>query len=135
MWVEDEYTDILQNIEFAIVDTYRQHKGMSDYDVMNALEALVDAYAGEGIGRPPRDFRLSELERHLTDEMRKMCEWRLGRGEPPIDNPSEVPQPGPKPITVDEIIPCLKKILKSVKRWNKDRGRQGYLNFIIQYVI
>ena len=64
-----------------------------------------------------------------------MCEWRLGRGEPPVDEPSKVPSPGPKPITVDEIILCLKRILKSVKRWNKEGGTQGYLNFIVQYVM
>jgi len=61
MKVEDEYRDVLQNVEFAIVDTYRDHPGMSDYAVMRALEALIDVYAAEGIGRSPRGFNLSDV--------------------------------------------------------------------------
>jgi hypothetical protein len=38
------------------------------------------------------------------------------------------------PKTVDEIITCLKRIQKSIRRWNKEGGRQGYLNFISEFV-
>lgn len=41
--VEDQYMDVLQNIDFAIVTTYREHRDMSDYDVMRVVEAAVDA--------------------------------------------------------------------------------------------
>jgi len=132
--ITDRFQDVLQNIEFAIVDTYRRHREMSDYDVERALEVLMDAYSGERIGRPPRSFRLSETEKRLVDEMRAMSEWRLGRADPPVDMPLEADQPGPEPITVDEIILCLKRILKSVKTWNKGGGMRGYLSFIVQYV-
>jgi hypothetical protein len=40
----------------------------------------------------------------------------------------------PEPKTVDEIMLCLKRILKSATRWNKEAGRQGYLDFITQFV-
>jgi hypothetical protein len=131
MRVEEEYMDVLQNIESAITDAYRQHRDLSDYDVMRALESLVDAYSGEKVGRPPRNIRLSDRESRVLDGVRGMCEWRLGRAEPPVETPLK---PGPEPITVDEIILCLKRILKSVKMWNKEGGRQGYLNFIIPYL-
>ena len=135
MRIEDEHTDVLQNIEFAIVDTYRRSPDLSDYAVTRALEALIDAYAGEGIGRPPRAFNLSHLERRLVAEMRAMCEWRLGRGAPPVAEPRKVPAPGPNPISREEIMLCLKRILTSVKKWNKWGGTQGYLEFIVQYVM
>ena len=128
--VEDQYMDVLQNIETAISDTYRDRPDLTDYDVMRVLEALVDDYRGEKIGRPPRPVNLSDRERLLADTMRPMCEWRLGRG--PRAAEPDVPQP--PPITPDEIILCLKRLLKSVKFWNKDGGRQGYLSFISQYV-
>ena len=131
--VEDEYMDVLQNIEFGIVATYREHPEMSDYDVMRMLDALVDSYKGENIGRAPRDFGLSDLERLCLDAVRRMCERRLGRAVLPSGAPSSADEEM-EHKTVDEIILCLKKVLKSVKRRNKDGGRQGYLNFVIQYV-
>ena len=87
MRVEDEYTDVLQNIEYTIVDTYRHYRDLTDYDVLRALEVLMDDYAGENIGRPPRSVRLSDRERALVDEIRKFCEWRLGRADAPVDTP------------------------------------------------
>jgi hypothetical protein len=132
MRVEREYTDVLQNIEFAIVLTYRQYPQMTDYSVMRALEALVDAYNGEQIGRAPRNFRLSELENALKEAIYDVCEWRLGRIEP--EDESAEPMPAPAPLTIDEILLCLKKIQRSVEKWNKSGGIRGYLDFIIQYV-
>jgi hypothetical protein len=131
--VEDQYLDVLQNIEFAIVAVYREHGEMSDYDVMRVLEAVIDSYRGEIIGRPPRDFGLSDRERLLGDAVRRMCEWRLGRMGSPV-GPAGLQDPALDPTTPDVIILCLKRILKSVKSWNKDGGRQGYLNFVIGYV-
>jgi len=131
--VEDEYPDVLQNIEFGIVASYREHPEMSGYDVMRVLEVLIDGYKGEKIRRSPRDVRLSDVERHLLDSVRRMCEWRLGRERLPV-GPAGSEDPAPEPTTLDVIVLCLKRVLKSVKFWNKDGGRQGYLNFIIRYV-
>ena len=133
MRVEDQYTDVLQNIEFGIVTTYKDYPGMSDSDVTRMLEALVDRYAAEKIGRPPRHFSLSDVEQALLENVRRMCEWRLGRGTP-ADSPEKAKEMASEPITIDEIMLCLKRVLKSVKRWNKDGGRRGYLSFVTQYV-
>lgn len=133
MKVEEEYTDVLQNIESIIAGTYRQHRELSDYGVMRALEALIDVYNAECIGRKPKHFNLSDVEHQLMDSMQGICEWRLGREQMIIDDESRTPIPSPEPLTVDEILLCLKRILKSVKFWNKEYGSQGYLNFIIQH--
>ena len=38
--------------------------------------------------------------------------------------------------TQDEIfLACLRKIEKSAKRWNKEYGERGYLNFISNYIL
>lgn len=130
---EDEYMDVLQNIEFAIVSTYREHTEMCDCEVMNVLEALIDKYKGEKIGRGPRDFNLTQLEQILRDAVHETCEWRLGRSETTGDLPA-TNELDVKPITPDEIILCLKRIFKSVKMWNREGGRQGYLHFVVQFV-
>jgi len=133
MKVEDQHTDVLQNIEFGIVITYKDNPEIADSNIMRMLEALIDNYAAEKIGRQPRHFPLSKVEQALLENVRRMCEWRLGRSTL-TDALGKARKMVPKPITTDEIVLCLKRILKSVKRWNEDGGRRGYLDFITQYV-
>ena len=133
MTVEDQYIDVLQNLEFGIVLTYKDHREISDYNVMRALEAHIDRYTGEKVGRPQRHFLLSNVEFILLENVRRMCEWRLGRWTL-TDDPQKAEVATPTPKTIDEIILCLKRVLKSVKRWNKSGGMRGYLDFIVQYV-
>jgi len=133
MRVEDKYTDVLQNIEFSIVMIYKSYPELTDYAVMRILETLIDSYTAEKIGRSPKHFPLSDTERLLLDNVQKICEWRLGRAKLD-DDAAGGEEITPETISVDEIILCLKRILKSVKKWNKHAGRHGYLNFIIQHV-
>ncbi|MCX7039109.1 MAG: hypothetical protein NT005_08260, partial [Spirochaetes bacterium] len=58
----DEHLDVLQNLEFAIVTTYRQRPEMTDYDVMRIMETLIDGYQAETIGRPPRYTPVTDVE-------------------------------------------------------------------------
>jgi len=133
MAVEEEYQDVLQNIEFAIVSTYHDHPEMMDAHVIRALEAVIGNYRAEMAGRMPEGFSASPLEAELYQAIRDMCEWRLGRIDTE-DLGASPPGPAPEPISVDEILLCLKRILKSVNRWNKSGGQRGYLSFIVQYV-
>jgi hypothetical protein len=130
MRVEEEYVDVLQNIEFAVVSTYRKHPELVDHDVERVLEAAMDCYKAEKIGRAPREVSLSPAESKLLDAVRGMCEWRLGRSS----GPAFPDAPAPAPKTVDEILLCLKRLIKSIKSWNRHGGERGYLDFIIQYV-
>jgi len=132
MGIEDQYLDVLQNIEAAIVATYRRYPRMTDYEVMRTLEAVIDSYKAETLGRAPRETSLSEMETATYAAVRGVCQWRLGRAEP--EETEEQRMLAPEPIKVDEILLCLKKILNSVKKWNKSGGRTGYLDFIVQYV-
>jgi CRISPR-associated endonuclease/helicase Cas3 len=83
-------------------------------------------------GRTPRPVQLREHRRTVYDAVKQMCEWRLGRGPAPGAAAGEGPAPEPK--TPEEMTACLQRIQKSVRRWNKQGGRQGYLNFVRQYV-
>ncbi|HOH30543.1 MAG TPA: hypothetical protein PLC40_12775 [Candidatus Hydrogenedentes bacterium] len=132
MPIEYEHPDVLQNIEFAVVSLYKRHREMSDYDVLRVYENLFDDYKEESQGRQPRRHNQSELEQQLYDDIKIMCEWRLGRALPFEDAP---PMENTDSIPVDILLQCLKRLIKSVNRWTKGAGRQGYLNFIIQHVI
>lgn len=123
----EKYQDVLQNIEFAIVSIYRENLEMTDYAVVRSLEAIINHYSAEKTGKRPRNYSLDEIEKEIFRQVQSVCEWRLGR-------PSSFGMPGITPISLDEIIQCLKRILKSVEKWNKHEGIQGYLRFVSQYV-
>ena len=130
MGLEDTHLDVLQNVEFAIVSVYRERSDLLDYDAMRALDALIDAYRAESRGHTPKDFRLAEKESLIAQRVQAMCEFRLGRKE----LTGGIQTTSTEKITAEEIVTCLRKIRKSVDRWNGRGGKQGYLQFIDEYV-
>jgi hypothetical protein len=131
---EQQYEDVLQNIEFAIVSTYRERpEEISDWSVEAALDALIRAYGAEHTGRTRPSARLSEAEQAIYDRVRLTCEWRLGREQLLTEQaPALLSEMAPK--TLDEIVACLKRVRTSVKRWHKSGGRRGYLDFVGRFV-
>ncbi len=127
---EDQYSDVLQNIEFAIVSVYKKNHDLRDYDVMRALDALIASYRAESRGHTPRQVNLPAKDTLIFELTRDMCEFRLGRQGLGMD---EEIMPSAN-NTVDEILACLKRIRKSVDKWNKHGGPQGYLKFVSQFI-
>jgi hypothetical protein len=127
--VVEEHHDVLQNIESVILGVHRKKPDLVDYDVEGALEALVADYTAEQRGNTPREHRLDGARAEVYRVVRHVCEWRMGRdtcnGEFLEDDERATPE---------IIVSCLKKIRKSVRRWNIEGGRQGYLRLIAQYI-
>ncbi len=128
---EEQYMDVLQNIEFGIVQVARRHKEMTDWEALSVVEALMRRYRAESRGyepRPPKSLR--PLAQETYNSVHSMCEWRLGRVDLVREDGSEFEFPMIEPLTVDEIYSCLKRVRKSIEYWTKRGGRQGYLTFI-----
>jgi hypothetical protein len=130
MGLEETHLDVLQNIEFAIVSVYRECSDLLNYDVMRALDGLIDVYRAESRGHTQKTFHLAEKESLVAQRVQDMCEFRLGRKE--LTGGIQAPRGESK--TAEEIVSCLRKIRKSVDRWNRKGGKQGYLQFISQFV-
>lgn len=132
MKVDEDYQDVLQNMEFGIISVYRENEELLDYDVDTALKALIRHYRDEQSGREPRPHKLKPPKDKVFDSVQIMCELRLGReflqteGDTPVKIPMEI-------VDIEIIIQCLKRIRLSIRRWTKEGGRQGYLTFIGQY--
>jgi len=120
--------DVLQNIEMAIVNVYRENHSLLDYDVDKVLNLLWKEYQNEKQRKTTPVPKLGENAQLVYDRIKEVCQWRLGRAEITISD--EFTRLKPEPISVDEIMDCLKRIRKSVDLWNKQGGRQGYLYFI-----
>lgn len=130
MALEDVHLDVLQNIEFAIVNVYHKQRELRDVEVMRALDALIDVYRAEERGHTPKDISLAGPEGMVFERAREMCEMRLGRQA--VAMRTQVPFEGDK--TVHDIVACLRKIRRSAERWNKRNGQQGYLQFVSEFV-
>jgi hypothetical protein len=131
--VEDQYFDVLQNIETAIVAVYEDQPGLLDVEVLDAVDALIRTYAWEKDGRGAPTLRLSDRAQRVFDSSRRMCEWRLGRQSL---NPGTVKRGEAKPdeLTESDVVLCLQRIRSSVRLWNKQGGRQGYLDYVRQFL-
>jgi hypothetical protein len=130
MRVEDEYLDVLQNLEWAIVDQFRRDRSILDLDARAAANALVRHYEAEAESRGAPGAPLSDRARRIYEAVRPICEWRLGRAPAPDKSSSD----SDRTVTAAELVLCLKRIRKSIDFWTKEGGRQGYLNFVAEHV-
>ncbi|MBI3798061.1 MAG: hypothetical protein HY268_13980 [Deltaproteobacteria bacterium] len=129
---EDRYLDVLQNIESAIVETYREYPELSDRQVRDVVEVLVRSYEVEARGYALPAPKFSSPTKELYENVRSMCNWRLGK-EALLDERGQSPAVEANPKTIKEIIACLKRIRLSIKT-RKGEGRRGYLDFVSQFV-
>jgi len=58
---EEKYMGVLQNIEFAIASIFRQHAALLDFEVGEAINALVRQYKAEQRGRTAGSSKLTLL--------------------------------------------------------------------------
>jgi len=130
---EEQYQDVLQNIEFGLVQAYRDNPNLVDTGTMYALDTLIKVFNGELQGREVALPQFKPEEQAAYDGARAMCEMRLGR-EALLDKKGKEVKLDMEPVTVEEIVACLKRIRKSVEGWYKRGGRRGYYEFIQQFV-
>jgi len=131
MSVEEEFMDVLQNIESVVANAYRAYPALTDYAALRTYEALLQFYSCEVTGKSAQPFAAEGPELEMLQAVRHVCEWRLGRLKVTVDPSEEIPV---DPITTEEMVLCLKRLVKSVKKFTKACGRQGYLNLIGRFV-
>jgi hypothetical protein len=105
--VDEKNLDVLQNIELGIIQVYRADKSLLDYDVKDALDALVRHYHAEEEQRRPPALRIGDRAQRVFSSVQAFCGWRLGRAPFPGEGPSAE---SAKPIA--EVVECLRKVQK-----------------------
>lgn len=127
-WTHDKL-DILQNLEFAIVEIWRRHPEMSDHLANRVYEAAFELYRAEKRGHTLRPRTLTGLDLEAFEALKAMCEFRLGRRAAPVPGVERIPA-----IPTELLVECLRELRKSVERHTKMGGRHGYLTFIDQFL-
>jgi hypothetical protein len=133
MRIEEEYSDVLHNIESAIVAVYDDKPGLVDRDVLKAIDKLIGAHEKEKRNRDGFTSAPSGRTRDVYEQCRRICEWQLGRQ---LLNEGERGNDDPRPgeLSVAELISCLKRLRRSIRLWHKQGGRQGYLTYVRQFL-
>jgi hypothetical protein len=129
MGVEDQHLDVLQNIEFAIIQVYEVTPDLIDAEVLKAIEALTRTYSAETAGKLGSSLNIRGISAEVAEQVKAVCELRLGRSA--IDAPETDESITPKTLT--NIVDCLKRIQSSIKFWTQKGGRQGYLNYVSNF--
>lgn len=132
--VEEEFEDVLQNLEFALVQVYRAHDEMTDWEAETAVTSLIRTYNAEARRRKAPDLSLKPLEQEAYDNVQAMCEFRLGRSNM-VSESDEALEISIEPIAVSDLLLCLKRIRKSIQLWRKEGGRRGYFEFVRHFLI
>jgi hypothetical protein len=126
MKVEEEHFDVLQNMEFAIVQIYHSTSDLIDAEVLNAIESLIHSYNLEIKGGFAASPKVKGISAIVAAAVKDASEIRLGRGS----NADELIEPK----TVQNIVDCLKRIQSSIKFWTKKNGRKGYLEYVSKFI-
>jgi len=135
MSFEEEYEDVLHNLESAITICYREHPDLIDAEVDVGLELLVKYYSAEAQGKTIAYRKPKGSSGIVADAVKEMCDWRLGRENLAATNEEGNPvELEIESKTPSEIVACLKRIKSSIKLWTRKGGRQGYLDFVDEYI-
>jgi hypothetical protein len=129
--VEQVYMEVLQTIEMAILDVWHDNPGLLDFDVEDAVGALISRYNARRQGRPPREPAVHGLGQNVYTAMEPICAWWLDEG---TIEPALTLGLVERPVSLDVMIAGLKRIQKSIRYWNKEGGRQGYLTYVGRFV-
>ena len=125
----DDHLDVLQNLEFSVVEIWHANREMSDYSALRAYESAFQLYRAELRGHQPKAPGLTELGAAAFAAVKAMCEFRLGRRNSPVSGVEGVP-----PVPLEKLVDCLRELAKSVERHTQSGGRRGYLTFIDRFL-
>jgi len=118
---EDQYMDILQNIEFTLYDHYRKYEAITDRDVERALDYLIE------MGKAQMDVPA----KFLTDLPFKI--QNIVDAVDDVFSQRESFKGSEEKLIVK--LKCIYRILDSVKTHYSPNDECSYLRFIGQFLI
>ena len=109
MKVEEKYINELMQIESSIYEFFKINQQVSDSQIERVISELILLNKSKKKGYS-REINLIGLDLDLLNSINSK-----------IDSLE---------INEEELIICLKRIKRSIEKWNKQMGRQGYIHFI-----
>ena len=128
----DEFSGVLHDLESVVNSCHHADPGLTDWDVQAAYEAMIRAVRATTDYWAPPEPRLNERALAVYRDLEPIVAWRLGRAT--LDDERGRPVLCTEVIGPDDMTLCLKRLVRSLKLWNKQGGRQGYLNYIEEFL-
>ncbi len=123
----EEHLGFLQSIEVAVLEVWAQNPALNNYNVMRAYECALAHYRALAREQQPKSSNLTGLDAQVFEKVKEACDRRLDFGK--SGDPPKV-----APMSLEDVLGCLRKLGKSVELWTEQGGRQGYLRFIEQFL-
>jgi hypothetical protein len=117
MRIEEKFENELKAIESSIVDVFRSEPDLLDSQVNRAISSMVIILKSKAKGKIVEKPKFDGLDLLMFDALDAAVKILL-------NNPN---------LTDDDLLQCFKIVAKSISKWTKQLGRQGYLKFVSQY--
>jgi hypothetical protein len=128
---KNEDLPALRALEAAALEVWKKHEDMSDYVVARAYEALYQQYRARFRGHPPKPPGLTQLDLECYEAVQAVSEKLLAEGAKPL---RATPGNANTPVSLEKLVEYLRELCRSVDRHTKLEGRQGYLQFLRQFI-
>jgi hypothetical protein len=126
-----ELTDILYPIELTVLREWAREPSLIDLEVSDVFDALARRYVLEDRGQTMKPLRLSPKAERLYEALIGVAEALAGRRTPPDE---KLRIPFRTDVTPSELAAGFKRLSKSVGTWSEQGGRQGYLEYIDEFL-
>ena len=129
MKVEEEYEDVLQNIEFAVVSFDKKSNILRDEHCLKAYDLLKKKYTAEMRGWKLENTVIEDpIVAELVSEIIPYSDLRLGKVAIQKQN---IPF---KSVDHNAIIKCFERLSKSVNKWKAGKNSRRYLEFVSNFI-
>lgn len=126
-----DLADVLYPIELAVLREWAREPSLIDLEVADVFDSLARRYAMEERGQSTKAVGLSPKAERLYAAVLEISEAQAGRRPPP---PEPLRVPFRTDVTPGELAASFKRLSRSVATWSARGGRQGYLEYIDEFV-
>ncbi len=126
--------DLLQNIEEAVKMIYHRNAEMKDSHVRKCFEVLTNYYKAQVTGRSYTFPPLGELEQEILENINAILSLRDKFRTKDAPKRKRFSRAFKTEETEDEKrLAAFRRLSKSLKLWNGERGVRGYLDYISSF--
>jgi len=127
----DEDLPALHELESTVVAFWARQPDMTDYAASRVFEAAFQLYRSRLRKHEPKPVSLAGIDADVFNAVQDVCEKLLVTGAEPL---KETPGIKLGPVLLEKLVDYLRELQRSVERHTKLGGRQGYLNFVRDYL-
>lgn len=126
-----DLTDVLYHIEVMVLQSWTRDPSLIDLEVADVFDALARRYVLEERGQSTKPLRLSAKAERLYEALLEISEALAGRRSPPKETTHLLFRTDVQP---SELATAFKRLSRSVATWSERGGRQGYLEYISEFL-